>query len=153
MEQEGLGEKIKLHCKSIFDEDLPEVIALVDESGAPREFDAVYFSGSWSLMPSPVEALRVAAKLCKKDGLVYVTQTFQKQPSPLMKRVKPLLKYVTTIDFGTLHLVADLERYLEEAKVEKDGLKFEILEKNVIPGSIDNAFQAAYLIVFKKIVA
>lgn len=146
-----MSAQVKLHCKSIFDADLGQVIALQDENGSPREFDAVYFSGSWSLMPSPVEALRVAAKLCKKDGLIYVTQTFQKQRSPFMRRVKPLLKYVTTIDFGTLHLVADLERYLEEAKVEKDGLKFEVVEKNVIPGSIDNALQAAYLVVFKKV--
>lgn len=38
----------------------------------------MYFSGSFSLMPDPAAALRVAQGLLKPGGLIYITQTFQK---------------------------------------------------------------------------
>lgn len=110
----------------------------VDEA---LRFDVAYFSGSISLMPDPPAALRAMVPLIKsKGGRVIITQTFQKAESPLMSLVKPLLKYVTTIDFGKLTTEADLHCIIKEAGV------FETVSNEPIAGSIDNPFQTARLI-------
>lgn len=82
LEKAGLSACTEMHCKSVYDEDLGKVLSSGKVKG---KFDAVYFSGSWFLMPSPVEAVRVAGKLLKDDGNIYITQTFQKQQSMIMK--------------------------------------------------------------------
>lgn len=109
--------------------------------------DVVYFSGSFSLLPDPVKALKLVSTLVRskgdKQGTIYITQTFQRKTPLFLPYVKPLLKYVTTIDFGQL---------VQEEKVlhiyAESGLK--LLEHAVIPGSIDTRFQAAYLSVLSK---
>lgn len=65
-------------------------------------FDVVYFSGSLMIMPDPVGALAHAVSLLKdrKKNCVYTTQTFEQTKNPLMEVIKPLLKFITTIDFG-----------------------------------------------------
>lgn len=149
--QKGMENRVQVVCKSIFDGDLATTLRKVDKSGRSEDpYDAAYFSGSWTLMPSPVHALRIAASFVKDDGKVYVTQTFQRQQTPLIGFVKPLLKYITTIDFGQLHYETHLDQYIAEAAKASDGWKLEVEENIVVPGSIDNAYQAARLIVFKK---
>lgn len=103
-------------------------------------FDAAYFSGSISLIPDPPTALRAAAKMVKPGGKVYVTQTYQRLAPPGSGVLKPLLKHLTTIDFGALVSEEDILRILRDS-----GLKVE--EHCVIPGSIDHAMQVARLSV------
>jgi hypothetical protein len=150
-ERAGLRGSVEVHCKSIFDADLGAVV----RKGLAKDalFDAAYFSGSWTLMPTPAEALRVAAALVKPEGNVYVTQTFQRAYSPVMGVVKPLLKYLTTIDFGNLHYTTDLERYVREAAQPKGGWALRLEEDLTVPGSIDNSMQVAKLLVFKRVKA
>merc|ERR1712176_1211550 len=96
-------------------------------------FDAAYFSGSLTVMPDPPAALRAVEPLLKRDGgLVYITQTFQKQHSSVIAFIKPLLKYVTTIDFGQLTTEEDLDAIISKAEV------FETVENKPIADSIDN---------------
>eukprot|EP00933_Yihiella_yeosuensis_P060511 TRINITY_DN6326_c0_g2_i7.p1 TRINITY_DN6326_c0_g2~~TRINITY_DN6326_c0_g2_i7.p1 ORF type:complete len:260 (+),score=44.84 TRINITY_DN6326_c0_g2_i7:87-866(+) len=135
---------------SIYDDDLAEFCYEASDKGkdlknVPEEkrFDAAYFSGSLTVMPDPPAALRAVLPLLKRDGRVYITQTFQKQGSPVMSVVKPLLKHITTIDFGQLTTVTDLENILRAA----DG--FEVVENGPISGSVDTRFQAARLIVLR----
>ncbi|GBG29724.1 Hypothetical Protein FCC1311_059452 [Hondaea fermentalgiana] len=150
----GASDQIQVLCKSIFDGDLKSAVREADKSGrADEPFDAAYFSGSWTLMPNPVRALRIAARFVKDDGKLYVTQTFQRQSTPMLGFIKPLLKYVTTIDFGQLHYEKHLDEYLAEAAKPVDGWKLVAEENSVIPNSIDNAYQAARLVVFKKVPA
>jgi len=124
--------------KSIYDSDLPKLC----EDG---RFDAAYFSGSLTVMPDPVEALRAVVPLIKeKVGRIYITQTFEKQRSPVKAFFKPMLKHITTIDFGQLTTESDIERIISEA-----GL-FEIVQNKPIPGSLDsNPWQVARLIVLR----
>eukprot|EP01062_Namystynia_karyoxenos_P073166 TRINITY_DN70004_c0_g1_i1.p1 TRINITY_DN70004_c0_g1~~TRINITY_DN70004_c0_g1_i1.p1 ORF type:complete len:255 (+),score=100.77 TRINITY_DN70004_c0_g1_i1:80-766(+) len=130
----GVSDRLTLHCKSVYDNDLAAVVG----SG----FDAAYFSGSFSLMPDPVGALRAVAPLLKPGGVIYITQTYQKVHTPLFGTLKPLLKYITTIDFGALTYEADIARILKES-----GMKVE--HNAPIPGSVDNHFQVAKLIILK----
>jgi len=60
-----------------------------------------------------------------------------------MSYVKPLLKYITTVDFGQLVKTEEIIDILEG--VNDDGLFLE--EHNVIEGSVDNYWQAAYMSV------
>lgn len=109
-----------------------------------QRFDAAYFSGSITLMPDPAAALRAVAPLIKKEsGRVYITQTFEKKHSSIKAVVKPLMKYVTTIDFGQLTTEARLHEIIAEAKI------FDTVECGPIPGSMDNMWQTARLIVLR----
>ncbi|RMX67966.1 hypothetical protein DD238_000549 [Peronospora effusa] len=72
-------------------------------------YDAVYFSSSLMLMPDAAKALQHCMGMLKqKTGRIYVTQTIQTRHSRLMEIVKPLLKFLTTIDFGTVTYEDDL---------------------------------------------
>ena len=132
----GLNDLVKLHCKSIYEPALRQVF-----TGAAK-FDCAYFSGSLTLMPDPPAALKCAAAMLVDGGLIYVTQTFQNRPSPIMERVKPLLRRFTSVDFGRVTY------YKEVAEIaRKAGMT--IVEDAPVPGSIDNANQTARLIVLK----
>mmetsp|Transcript_36327 Transcript_36327/g.104593 ORF Transcript_36327/g.104593 Transcript_36327/m.104593 type:complete len:275 (-) Transcript_36327:115-939(-) len=107
-------------------------------------FDAAYFSGSLTVMPDPPAALRAVVPLIKREGgRVFITQTFNKKRSAVMSIVKPLLKYITTIDFGQLTTEDDLLRIIEQAGC------FETLENEPIEGSMNTPIQTARLIVLR----
>ena len=132
----GLSELVKLNCQSIYEPKLRQIF-----SGAAK-FDCAYFSGSITLMPDPPAALKCAATMLVDGGLIYVTQTFQNQPSPIAEKVKPLLRRFTSVDFGRVTY------YKEVADIAaKAGMQ--ILEDKPVPGSIDNANQTARLLVLK----
>mmetsp|Transcript_5388 Transcript_5388/g.10585 ORF Transcript_5388/g.10585 Transcript_5388/m.10585 type:complete len:242 (-) Transcript_5388:79-804(-) len=130
----GLGDAVKVHCLSIFQPGLRAAFA-----GKAR-FDAAYFSGSLPLMPDPAAALRCAAAMIKPGGKLYITQTFQNVPSPLMARLKPLLRRFTSVDFGRVAYAADVQTMAARA-----GLV--VLEDSPLPGSVDTGWQTARLVV------
>jgi SAM-dependent methyltransferase len=74
--------------------------SIYDHKGGP--YDAIYFSASFMLMPDPAGALRHVSPLLVDGGLIFFTQTFQERPSPFLEKAKPLLKKVTTIEFGSV---------------------------------------------------
>jgi len=138
--------------RSIYDSDLARLCEddrpSKDDSAQPvpeeRRFDVAYFSGSLTVMPDPVAALRAVVPLLKQEsGRVYITQTFEKKRSPLKAALKPLLKYATTIDFGKLTTESDIENIISEA-----GL-FETVESSAIAGSWAPPGQTALLIVLR----
>jgi SAM-dependent methyltransferase len=136
----GLERNIQVKCLSIYD--AHAIQSWLTESKIPC-LNAVYFSGSFSLLPDPLEALQCATTLLYNHkglhrGLVYITQTYQRRTPPFFAWAKPLLKHVTTIDFGRLITTKEvLDIY------ESSGL--DVKEHNVIPNSVDTIFQGAYL--------
>ncbi|KCV71865.1 hypothetical protein H696_01277 [Fonticula alba] len=81
-----------------------------------QRFDAVYFSGSFMLLPDPSAALlHVKANLLKEGGLLYFTQTFERRRSFLVETIKPLLRVITTIDFGRATYYDEFARQLSAA--------------------------------------
>jgi ubiquinone/menaquinone biosynthesis C-methylase UbiE len=111
--------------------------------------DAVYFSGSFSLLPDPVKALQLVSEFVKRNtktgvdgGAIYITQTYQRKTPFLLPYAKPLLKYATTIDFGKLVKEEEVLQIFKESGLE-------VVEHNVIPESVDNRFQAAYLSILR----
>jgi ubiquinone/menaquinone biosynthesis C-methylase UbiE len=140
----GLIGRTCVVCKSVYDADLLSVAnSAASADDANELFDAVYFSGSISLMPDPAEALRSTGQLLQPNGRLYITQTFQRKGTKFMEIFKPLLKYFTTIDFGKLTYEKDVTKFCDDSGLET-------VEKSIIPGSVDNYFQAAFIIVLKK---
>lgn len=131
----SLEENVKVYCASIYDID--KISQIVGE----QELHAVYFSGSFSLLPNPSDALMLVSTLLKEDSKIYITQTYQRKSPPFIARIKPLIKYVTTIDFGQLVRVEEVEKIFGKTKHVLDLEMHETMGKE----SIDNIFQAAYL--------
>ena len=100
----GLGERVNVRLESIY-----------DHQAGPS--DAAYFSASFMLLPDPVAALQHIGEHLTDDGRLFFTQTFENHRSVLVERAKPLLKKVTTIDFGAVTYLDDFERTLGEGGV------------------------------------
>jgi len=52
------------------------------------------------LLPEPEQALRHCCALLSPGGRIFFTQTIEKQPTRWMEILKPLLKRLTSVDFG-----------------------------------------------------
>ena len=118
--------------------------------------DAVYFSGSFSLLPHWEDALLQVSKLLKRQGgKIYITQTYQKETTVfpwqqwLLGWIKPMLKYLTTIDFGPLVMAKDMELFYQQFATQHSSQGWKLIKHEIIPNSVNNPWQAAYLTVFQ----
>lgn len=109
-------------------------------SAAP--LDAAYFSGSLMIMPDPAAALRHVAAQLRPGGVIYCTQTFQLRRDRLAELTKPLLKFVTTIDFGRVTYEADFLAAVQRAQL--------VVADNAAIGSNWSSARSFRLIVLKR---
>jgi SAM-dependent methyltransferase len=100
----GLVARIKARLESIY-----------DHHGGP--YDAVYFSASFMLLPDPAAALLHVRSLLAPGGRLYFTQTFEERRSAFVEWVKPLLRRLTSIDFGRVTYEDDFRAVLAAAGV------------------------------------
>jgi cyclopropane fatty-acyl-phospholipid synthase-like methyltransferase len=111
-------ERCKRRMRTAGLEDRVEVrLQSVTDHVAAEPYDAVYFSASFMLMPDPPAVLRHVTTLLAPGGRVFFTQTFQDRRSPVMERAKPLLKRLTTIEFGRVTYEAEFRAALAEGGV------------------------------------
>ena len=103
----GLASHVAAHVESIY-----------DHHGGP--YDAAYFSGSFMLLPDPPAAVRHVVSLLIPGGRLWFTQTFEHERSPVVERLKPLLRRLTTIDFGRVTYEDDFRRALDAGGVAID---------------------------------
>ncbi|CUF48768.1 methyltransferase, putative [Bodo saltans] len=100
-----------------------------DEKENQRPFDAIYFSGSFMIIPDKAEALKRCVRMLKPtttasssgSGRVYFTQTFEHEGIVgryVTPWVKAALKTLLTIDFGTVTFEKDFLAVLQAANVE-----------------------------------
>ena len=94
----------------------PVFSSVYDHRGGP--YDAVYFSASLMLLPDPAAAIAHVAQLVAQDGRLFATQTFQHRRSPLLERVKPMVRHLTTIQFGRVTYEEEFRRAFAEAGVD-----------------------------------
>jgi SAM-dependent methyltransferase len=92
--------------------------SVYDHQGGP--YGAIYFSGSFMLLPEPERALRHVCTLLVPGGRIYFTQTIQKKPARWLEILKPMLRWVTTIDFGRVTYEDDFRMHLRNAGLELD---------------------------------
>ncbi|MBX3026206.1 class I SAM-dependent methyltransferase [bacterium] len=88
----------------------PRLESVYDHRGGP--YDAAYFSASFMLLPDPPAALRHVRSRLAPGARIYFTQTFEHAPSRAVETLKPLLRLLTTIDFGRVTYEADFRRAL-----------------------------------------
>jgi cyclopropane fatty-acyl-phospholipid synthase-like methyltransferase len=120
----GLADRVAVRLESI---DAHE--------GGP--YDAVYFSGSFMLLPDPAGTLRHVRSLVTAGGSVYFTQTFEHRRSRVAELAKPFLRTVTGVDFGRVTYEPDFRVTLADA-----GFRLVSME-TLRPGSL----RAAVLVV------
>ncbi len=98
----GLTENVQVRLESVY-----------DHQGGP--YDAIYFSGSFMLLPDPIGALDHVLSQLKPEGKVFFTQTFQERRSLLVERIKPMLHRITTIHFGQVTYWENFQTVLAQA--------------------------------------
>lgn len=103
----GLSQHVTARVESIY-----------DHQGGP--YDAAYFSGSFMLLPDPPAAVRHVVSLLSPGGRLWFTQTFEHERSPFLERMKPLLRRLTTIDFGRVTYEDEFRRALDAGGVAID---------------------------------
>lgn len=96
------------------------------------------------IMPDNVKALKHASSLLKPNGRIFITQTIQTQRSKTVEVVKPLLKYLTTIDFGNVTYENELMQTFNEA-----GLT--VLDNRAIADSSMDSLRSYRLFVLEKL--
>jgi SAM-dependent methyltransferase len=104
-----LSERVEVRLESVYDH-------------CRGPYDAVYFSASFMLLPDPPEALRHVGTLLAPGGRIYFTQTFEDRRARLTEIFKPLLRFVTSIDFGRVTYEADFRRALANGAAEIEEL-------------------------------
>jgi SAM-dependent methyltransferase len=110
VQQRGLGDVVTARLESVY-----------DHRDGP--YDAAYFSASFMLLPDPEAALRHVRSLLEPAARIYFTQTFEHAPSRAVEVFKPLLKLLTTIDFGRVTYEADFRRALAGGGEELESLE------------------------------
>lgn len=106
-----LADHTEIHLESVY-----------EHQGGP--YDAVYFSASFMLLPEPDRALRHCCKLLRPGGRIFFTQTIQTRPSRWMETLKPVLKRVTSIDFGQVTYEEDFKAQLRDAGLALEEFTF-----------------------------
>jgi ubiquinone/menaquinone biosynthesis C-methylase UbiE len=151
IEQHGLQHYVSAVHMSVYDaQTLQTQLQIPGEANSlqPR-FDAIYFSGSFSLLPDWAGALISVSPLLKSKGHIFITQTYQRYTPPLLKYIKPLLRYITTINFGELVSETRAAEFFQHQVPEKCHL--ECVDHEVIKGSVDTSLQAAFITKLRPI--
>ena len=114
IEKYGLEKHIQIYCTPV-EEYSP---------GHAACFDFILFSMSFMLFASPCGVLNRIKGWLKPGGEIIFFQTIYKDKFPLMEFIKPRLKYITTVDFGSVTYEKDLLKNLktQNLKVLEDRL-------------------------------
>lgn len=70
------------------------------------------------ILPNPVDALNHVKSMLVPNGKIYITQTIETNRTLLVQLFKPLLKYISTIDFGNVTYEDDLLNAFKAANLE-----------------------------------
>lgn len=105
----GLADHVEMRLESVYDHN-------------HREYDAVYFSASFMMLPEQKRALQHVSRMLKPGGRVFFTQTFSERRSRLLEKTKPLLKKLTTIEFGRVTYEQDFVHTLQEGGLQLEEL-------------------------------
>jgi alpha-N-acetylglucosaminidase len=110
------------HCDSLIHnyglENHIEICNQPVESYIPEEdacFDFILFSMSFMLLSDQRRVLERVKNWLKPNGQIVFFQTVYKVPFKLMEFIKPRLKYITTIDFGSVTYETEFFSKLKDA--------------------------------------
>ena len=100
--EENLQKFIHVDCISVYE--TQKISQLVQATCTSKTVNHIYFSGSFSLLPDPMKALESVLSLdcISIETKIFITQTYQRHSPMFLATLKPLIKYITSIDFGSL---------------------------------------------------
>jgi ubiquinone/menaquinone biosynthesis C-methylase UbiE len=84
------------------------------------KFKTIFFSFSFMLMPDQLKALEVAKSILERseESRISFALTINKNKNSLLSKLKPLIKRVTTVDFGNVVYEDSFMNLLESAELE-----------------------------------
>jgi len=82
-----------------------------------EKFDCIVFSSSFMLMPDTKKALEIAKSLLTPGGKIFFLMTLYAKKKKFTEKIKPYLKYYTTIDFGNITYEWEFEDLLTSNKL------------------------------------
>ncbi len=147
IDQANLQEFIHVSCISVYEtEKIDEFI----QTTCSKTVNHIYFSGSFSLLPDPMKALTsvLSSDCISKEAKIFITQTYQRRTPLFLATLKPLMKYITSIDFGTLITEDEIQTFHQQVIQHIPSLALQ--QHSIIPNSLDNPLQAAYLTIFQN---
>ena len=85
-----------------------------------ERYDLIIFSSSFMLMPYREKALEVAKSLLNKNGKIVFLMTLyeNKKKFKFVEKIKPYLKYYTTIDFGNITYETNFVNLLQDSSLK-----------------------------------
>ena len=92
----------------------------LDEIYPERNYDVIIFGSSFMLMPDQVKALEIAKRQLSRGGKIYFLLTLydgKNTFNSFMEKIKPSLKYLTTVDFGKVTYKQEFHEYLKNQKL------------------------------------
>lgn len=97
-----------------------------------EKYDVVFFGFSLMLLPDREEALRIAQRMLKPNGKIYMFLTLYHKKNKIVEWIKPRLKYVFSIEFGDVVYYDQLSDIIKNAgfkivSSEKLGWKLSVL--------------------------
>jgi len=111
----NLQEQVQVARHSIYN--VAHIEKWLNDNHQSTFVDSVYFSGSFSLLPDPLDALIAAQQLLRPGGTIYITQTYASSISRIGQLTKPLIRFLTTIDFGQLVSNEEAMRVFQECNL------------------------------------
>lgn len=106
----GTKRIIKARLEDLVDVRLESVY---DHEGGP--YDAAYFSASFMILPDRQRALDIVRAATRPPHPIYFTMTIEEKRSELVEKTKPLLKKVTTVEFGRVTYESEFRAVLADA--------------------------------------
>jgi len=87
--------------------------------GSKDKYDLIIFSSSFMLMPFREKALEIAKSMLTQNGKIVFLMTLyeKKRRFTMVEKVKPYLKYYTTIDFGNITYETELVALMDECNL------------------------------------
>lgn len=90
--------------------------SVYDHQGGP--YDAIYFSGSLMLLSRPEAALQHCCTLLRPHGRIYLTHTLELHSARWMEVLKPRLRWLTSIEFGSVTYEEPFKQQIRAAGLE-----------------------------------
>jgi len=79
-----------------------------------KQYDIIIFSSSFMLMPDQQKCLNLVKKVLKPGGKVYFLMALYNTRYQMVDKMKPLIKYLTTIDFGQSTYFSEFVSFLDK---------------------------------------
>eukprot|EP00828_Plagiopyla_frontata_P020063 TRINITY_DN25638_c0_g1_i1.p1 TRINITY_DN25638_c0_g1~~TRINITY_DN25638_c0_g1_i1.p1 ORF type:complete len:227 (+),score=25.95 TRINITY_DN25638_c0_g1_i1:73-753(+) len=83
-----------------------------------EKYDLIIFTFSFMLMPDQDKAIEIAKKLLKKNGRIIFFLTLHTRESSIITKIKPWIKYLSTIDFGNITIGKKFLQILKDSGLQ-----------------------------------